>query len=765
MTTLLARWFASAAVFLAVIATSVMGFWSAADTKLAEVRFAASDRAPSGDIVFIDIDARSLAEVGLWPWPRSIHGELIDNLMALGAYEVALDIDFSAASTPPEDDAFAASLERAGGYVFLSTFRQTDAKGALVINQPLPQFAEYADSVLANVEALESGMVRAVPARVPGMVATSVAVVFSPTRASPQTIRIDYSIDLRQIVRIPAIDVLNGAVDPALVRDRQVVVGASAIELHDLFDVPRFGTVPGPMVQIAAAETLKLDRALLNLSIWPALGLVGLLVLGVTVFRRASVPKVAGVLAAVAVAVELAALLALTILKIDVATMPVHVGLLSLIVLRLLDERVVRHRQLREQRARLAYLANHDIRTGAMSRTAWIDALDAIMDRGTPLWIVLLRLDRLDAAGASLGYEIVEAAIAMAHARLRELTPGMVARIESDAFAMSWLRRPDDAEIHSLLAAIEQPYEIGQHRVALELRWGASGEISNAVGASPGLQRARIALAAAGNLGQKGCDYDDSFEAELRRRQLIDIDLRQAIANGELDIAFQSQVDMRTRRVVGVEALLRWNSTRFGPVSPADFIPMAEENGTIIELGAWVFAEACRRTMLQGWGGRLSINVSPIQFQRGDVVGMVRSALEATDFPADRLDIEITESLFVDQGNQIRPALDALRSMGAQIAIDDFGTGYSSLSHLSGLPVDKLKIDQSFVRQLSDRRGAGVMEAIVSLGQRLGLVIVVEGVETEAELDQLTSLGCHVAQGYLFGRPGSLPVTEDGVAA
>jgi EAL domain-containing protein (putative c-di-GMP-specific phosphodiesterase class I)/CHASE2 domain-containing sensor protein/GGDEF domain-containing protein len=746
------------------VATSLLGFWSGADTKLAEIRFAASDRAPSGNIVFVDIDAGSLAEVGLWPWPRSIHGELVDDLMALGAYEVALDIDFSTASTPPEDDALAASLERAGGYVLLGSFRQTDASGAMVINRPLPQFAEHAESVLVNVEALEGGLVRAVPARAPEMAATSIAVAFSPTMAAPETIRIDYSIDLRQIVRIRAIDVLNGTVDPALVRDRQVVVGASAIELHDLFVVPRFGTVPGPMVQIAAAETLKIDRTLLNLSIWPALALVGLLTFGLMGFRRTSLPKVAAVLAAVAVVAELAALLTLTLLRVDIATVPVHVGCISLIVLRLLEERVVRHRQLREQRARLAYIANHDIRTGAMSRTAWIDAVDAVVDRDTPIWIVLLRLGRLDAPGASLGYEIVEAAIAMAYARLRALTPGMVARIESDAFAMSWPHRPDDVEMRNLLAAIERPYEIGQHRLALELRWGVSGDLSDAVGASEGLQRARMALAAASNIGLKGCYYDVGFEAELRRRQLIDIDLRQAITKGELDIAFQPQVDMRTRQTIGVEALLRWNSRRLGSVSPADFIPMAEENGTIVELGAWVFGEACRRAMLEGWAGRLSINVSPVQFQGGDVVSMVRSALEATGFPADRLDIEITESLLVDRGKQIRPALDSLLSLGAHIAIDDFGTGYSSLSHLSGLPVDKLKIDQSFVRQLADPRGASVMEAIVSLGQRLGMLIVVEGIETEAELNQLASMGCHVAQGFLFGRPGKLPI-EAAVAA
>jgi EAL domain-containing protein (putative c-di-GMP-specific phosphodiesterase class I) len=222
---------------------------------------------------------------------------------------------------------------------------------------------------------------------------------------------------------------------------------------------------------------------------------------------------------------------------------------------------------------------------------------------------------------------------------------------------------------------------------------------------------------------------------------------------------------MQTGRTIGVEALLRWNSATMGKISPADFIPMAEENRTIIELGAWVFRESCRRAVHQGWTGRLSINVSPLQFQHDDVVEMIRSALADTGFPADRLDIEITESLFIDNGTRILPALDALRSMGAQIAIDDFGTGYSSLSQLSGLPIDKLKIDQSFVRQMAQQRGASVLEAIILLGQKLGIRIVVEGVETQVELDHLASMGCHIAQGFLFGRPGDLPVAVGSEAA
>lgn len=753
------------AVLVVVAISSLLGIWLPADGKLTELRFAGTNRAPSGDVVFVDIDARSLAKVGLWPWPRSVHAQLIDGLMALGAAEVAMDIDFSAASTPPEDQALAASLERAGGYVYLGSFEQMGANGTLIANRPLPQFAQHAQSVLVNVDNFENGLVRSVPSQSVDLQAKSVALTFSPAPTLADNIRIDYGIDLHQVPHVAAIDILDGSADPAQFRDRQVIVGASAIELHDLFATPRFGIIPGAMVQIAAAETLKLDRGLINLSSWPALGLMAILALGLTFFGRVSLVQLVTILAAIAIATELAALVGLSVWRLDLATMPVHVGCLLLALQRLLEERVDRYRQLQEHRSRLAYLANHDVRTGAMSRTAWIETVDRALDAGSTNWVVLVRLERLDTAGASLGFEFVDQAIAMTHDRLKALAPGSVARIESDTFAVAWPHLPDTAEMQRLLAALEQPYDVGGHRLALQMRWGASDGVSSTIGAAQGLRRAQTALAAACSGGTRGANYETEFEAEQQRRQLIDIGLRKAVANGELDIAFQTQVDMQTRRTVGVEALLRWNSGTMGRISPADFIPLAEENGTIVELGAWVFREACRRAVDQGWMGRLSINVSPAQFQHDDVVAMIQSALNDTGFPANRLDLEITESLFIDSGSKILPALVTLRSMGLQIAIDDFGTGYSSLSHLCRLPVDKLKIDQSFVRQMADQRGKSVLEAILLLGRQLGLQILVEGVETEAELDHLASIGCRIAQGFLFGRPGDLPSQVDSRAA
>lgn len=749
------RWVLAAVILALVALTGSVGLWAPADARLQDLRFAATSREPTGDIVFVDIDSASLRQVGVWPWPRSMHARLLDRLLALGAYEVAFDIDFSAASSAAEDAAFAASLAQAGGYAYLAAFRQVTADGREVLNAPIPEFARHARSVLVNVDQLQGGLVRAVPAALGQFDIASIASTFSPDAKAPGSIRIDYGIDLSLVPRVPVGSILDGSVDASLIRDRQVVVGASAIELNDRYATPRFGIVPGPLVQVAAAETLRQGRQLTAFGLEPALVAAGLL-LAAGVFLRALRFGVAlAVAAIVAVVVELSAFGLLAIWAVEVSTMPLHVALAACLLLRLLEDRAIRRRQVELHKARLAYLATHDERTGALSRAGWVEALGTELRLEGTRSILLIRMERLDATGASLGFDISEAATVLVHARLVAADLGEVGRVESDIFAVALRSSPEDATLGLVMERLKRPYEFEGHRVFVDMRWGL-GSVSREDGAVLGLQRAHMALAAALRDNVPGLRYDDSLGAALDYRRVIDVALRDALGRGELDLVFQPQVDMRTHRISGVEALVRWTSAEHGPVSPATFIPLAEENGMMVQVGAWVAHEACRRAVATGWRGQLSINVSPIQFQQSDVVAMLESALDDTGFPAERLVVEITESLLVDANGTIVPALQRLRARGIAIAIDDFGTGYSSLSYLSGLPVDKLKIDQSFVRNLTTERGAGVLEVVASLGRRLGLDMIVEGVETREQRDYLAGIGCDTAQGYLFGKPAAL---------
>ncbi|HEX4298150.1 MAG TPA: EAL domain-containing protein, partial [Devosia sp.] len=255
------------------------------------------------------------------------------------------------------------------------------------------------------------------------------------------------------------------------------------------------------------------------------------------------------------------------------------------------------------------------------------------------------------------------------------------------------------------------------------------------------------------------------MDDNLRERQELETAMQQAMERGEISLMFQPQAALEDGRIVGVEALMRWSHPELGTVSPERFIPVAEETGKIVELGRWILEAACREVV--AWPGelRLSINVSPIQFELVDVVGEIRDTLSHTGFPAERLDVEITEGIFVSNTRSTIEALHKLRNLGVAIALDDFGTGYSSLSYLGRLPVDKIKIDQSFVKRLPGDQEAGVIiRAVMMLSEALNKVVIAEGIETADQAWMLKMMGCKVGQGYHFGRPQSAAEMREALA-
>ncbi len=238
---------------------------------------------------------------------------------------------------------------------------------------------------------------------------------------------------------------------------------------------------------------------------------------------------------------------------------------------------------------------------------------------------------------------------------------------------------------------------------------------------------------------------------------------RRALRNRELRLHYQPKFDMVTRRLVGAEALIRWEHPDEGLLSPMEFIPLAERSGLIVPIGAWALNEACRQAQTWRRAGlddfHVAVNLSAVQFKHADLLETVSEALDGANLPAEALELEITESMLIDQGGDPGGTLAALTMRGVHLSIDDFGTGYSSLSYLKRFPVNVIKIDRSFTADLGDKQDALVIvRAIIGLGHSLGLRVVAEGVETQAQLDLLAAEGCDFAQGYLLGRP--LPVTD-----
>jgi len=236
----------------------------------------------------------------------------------------------------------------------------------------------------------------------------------------------------------------------------------------------------------------------------------------------------------------------------------------------------------------------------------------------------------------------------------------------------------------------------------------------------------------------------------------LEAELRTGLDQGQFFLLFQPQVSLTSGRLAGAEALLRWQHPTLGMISPAEFISISEANGFICDLGQFMFREACKAAT--SWPSHVSVavNISPVQFLRGDLLSDIRAALAASGLAPHRLHVEITESIFVERSEELFSKLDALRDLGVTIALDDFGTGYSSLSYISSLPLDKLKIDQSFVREMvSDPATQSIVQAVMTLAHGLGLKVVGEGVENALQSEMLAAMGCEEGQGYLFGRPQS----------
>jgi len=414
--------------------------------------------------------------------------------------------------------------------------------------------------------------------------------------------------------------------------------------------------------------------------------------------------------------------------------------------------------------ARLAFMAQHDGLTGLPNRNLLRQHMDEILlhTRRTTekVAVLVLGLDNFKAVNDTLGHGIGDKLLRGVAKRLRSTLreEDMLARLSSDEFAIiqSGLSRPEDAVLLSnrLLEAIGEPYLLDGHSVVI----GASIGIAMAPGDGDEfeklLQSADMALSRAKN-EQRGTFsfFEAGMDARAQSRRKIEIDLRDAIRNDVLRPYYQPLVDLATGRITGFEALVRWPHAERGMISPAEFIPVAEETGLINAIGGLMLRRACMDAALWPGDVRVAVNLSPLQFRVGNLLSVVMEALKQSGLPAKRLELEITETLLLEKSSQVLATLHALRALGVRISMDDFGTGYSSLSYLRSFPFDKIKIDQSFVRDLAANRDAqAIVRSIISLGMGLGVTITAEGVETEAELSCLRAEGCHEGQGFLFSR-------------
>ncbi|QIG99576.2 EAL domain-containing protein [Bradyrhizobium sp. 6(2017)] len=420
--------------------------------------------------------------------------------------------------------------------------------------------------------------------------------------------------------------------------------------------------------------------------------------------------------------------------------------------------------------ARLAFMAQHDSLTGLPNRNLLRQQMDEMLQhtrRSTDkVAVLILGLDNFKAVNETLGHGIGDKLLRGVAKRLRSTLreEDALARLNSDEFTIveGGVMRPEDAVLlaRRILDAIGEPYLLEGHSVVIGASIGIAMSPGDGEDSEKLLKSADMALSRAKSEFRGTFSF---FEAEVdaraQSRRKIEIDLRDAIQNEGLRPYYQPLVDLASGRITGFEALVRWPHPERGMISPGEFIPVAEETGLINPLGSLMLHRACMDAAQWPDDVRVAVNLSPLQFRTGNLLALITDALRQSGLPARRLELEITETLLLEKSSQVLATLHALRALGVRMSMDDFGTGYSSLSYLRSFPFDKIKIDQSFVRDLGANPDAqAIVRSIVSLGMGLGVTITAEGVETEAELSCLRAEGCHEGQGFLFSR--ARPNTE-----
>jgi diguanylate cyclase (GGDEF)-like protein len=412
----------------------------------------------------------------------------------------------------------------------------------------------------------------------------------------------------------------------------------------------------------------------------------------------------------------------------------------------------------RRTQNQVAFMAFHDPLTGLANRRALKGRMDQGFEPGLHFKLLLIDLDRFKAVNDTFGHGVGDGLLVEVAQRLRRIIgpTSFAARIGGDELAV--LVDGDDAEAlglaNAIVGDIARPFDIQGYVLGIGCSIGICGT-DDAQDADSLMQRADIALYEAKRRGRgRAFRYQEGMLEKAAQRQLLETDLRSAVERGELELYYQPLFALAETRLIAFEALIRWNHPQRGQISPADFIPLAEESGSIVAIGQWVLREACRQVMQWDPSIHVAVNVSPVQFRSPLLLSHATRALAESGLPAGRLEIELTETAIVENGEQIAHTLAALRMLGIRVALDDFGTGYSSLAHFRDLPVDRIKIDRSFVNSAAtDIHSMAVLKAVARIGKDVGIPTLGEGVETQEQLDLLREIGCDAAQGFFLGQP------------
>jgi len=413
---------------------------------------------------------------------------------------------------------------------------------------------------------------------------------------------------------------------------------------------------------------------------------------------------------------------------------------------------------------KIRHLAHYDALTDLPNRVTFYERMETVLGRqrrSETVAVLSLDLDRFKNVNDTLGHPIGDLLLQAAAERMRKCVRGedLVARLGGDEFAIVQVSSAQTSDVSALatrlIEVVGAPYDLDGHQVIVGASIGIAIAPTDGNKPDPLMKSADLALyRAKANGGHAFRFFETEMDVRMQARHALELDLRKAIVNGEFELYYQPIVDVKTERITSCEALLRWHHPERGMISPVEFIPVAESTGLIVPLGEWVLRQACAQAARWPDHVTVAVNLSPVQFKSRNLLPTVVNALATNGLPAKRLELEITELVLLQDNEGAFEVLRRFRDLGIRIAMDDFDTGYSSLGYLRSFPFDKIKIDQSFVHDLSTKEDSvAIIRAVVGLSSSLGITTTAEGVETKEQLTRLTTEGCDEVQGFLFSPP------------
>ena len=738
-------WAAATGLLLLTLVLSFGGLLEPVEQRLTDIRSRLLDRAPTGQIAIVEIDARSIAARKNWPWPRRHHADLIDRLSAAGASMIAFDVDFSAKSNPADDAAVAEAL-KVPQPVILPVFQQRASNNPgdveMIKSRPAVGF-ERAWIGGVNILPGPDGVVREFPAAtmINGEVQPAMAVLLSDNGGlGARTFVPDWSIDVKRIPRFSFNDVIEGRVPAKALAGKRIIVGATAIELGDRYAIPRFGTVPGVVIQALAAESLLQQRTLTRSGWLPTVGGLLVALLLVASFRRFrwAFPLAAGTVFLALAVIPLAVQSRWPIL---IDTAPLWFALIAAIALRLIVE----------ARYRVRLAAMLDVESALPNERALEAALQE--EANERAYLTTAAVDRFETIRSALATADLASVVASAAGRIRPIVGSTIYRVAPDTFA--WLTPAEgDPEKYcaSIGNAFAEPFNVGGAAVDVSLTFGMAARTRDTTSAQL-IERGLAAMTDARTRGVTRQWFRGVGADTLRDLSLMG-ELRRGIDQDQLFIAYQPKLDLKGGNITHAEALVRWRHPTEGMVPPDRFLPLAEETGVVREITRFVLRrvmEECH--VADGPQISVSVNISAADVSDPEFARHVIRMLADTGFEPALLTLEITESAIIRSRQTALQVLEALRDHGIRLSIDDYGTGQSTLSYLKTLPVHELKIDKMFVTRLCEHEGDLIMvRSTIDLAHQLGLSVVAEGTEDWTTIGRLAELGCDYAQGFGIGR-------------